>query len=781
MSNIVGGPLSQIVQDQIERRQKIIGNNSEVLSELGERIIHNNNKSSWVRMASSVDITDTTKISKNLTGVTKGKNFSQQFALFGGINFSPSITRGGVTPDLDNIFTAKDYSYGLGGNEQGYQPIFGIDSVKVGHINRGAVRKFDIRLMAHNKTQLEIIETLYLRLGYYMLLEWGHTVYVNSTGNLVKSPEYFTPAYNTFYEEGKTDNDIIQGINSYQRESGGNYDGALVIVSNYSWNLEQDGSYSITISGISKGGLIDSLLLNYPEDTDTPSVEKYVIINPNTGEKNRILKGLGQSTTVPKGSTLDKYYSGKIADKLSEGAFETLKTLGAIQTPNEFQDQTKLEVSFENEQDNDNTITILDQRKSALNKKLFEYHKALKTASWININNKPRYKSVEGKDLITLKFDNPNKASDGYAYNYIKLGKLLDDIRTILFQDRNNVSIKIDNTRDENFMFTHPFQHSSDPGVCLVPFSFYEQEEGPEQKLLYDILGSDFRVEGDPNKKFQGKIMNIHVNMEFLAKTLQTSVDTDSGEISLYKFLDKVLSGIQSTLGDINRFNLTYIENSDSGKGEGQTGGGGLLIFDDTVIPGLPEGQSADNAISSTGEKQLKLFGVIPNVEGSFVRNINVESSISQKFATQITVGSTASGVNNSTTLLSRWNEGTENRLEAAKRKEQPTNSDNSVQENNKLLEIIKKKYKDHVEYIKNTYINFKAPAPSVITTAQSNLKYLLEYDLAVKTTNGELAGKGFIPINLTIELDGISGMLLFQRITPTEEILPYSYIYSFY
>ena len=33
MSNIVGGPLSQIVQDQIKWRQQIIGNNSEVLSE----------------------------------------------------------------------------------------------------------------------------------------------------------------------------------------------------------------------------------------------------------------------------------------------------------------------------------------------------------------------------------------------------------------------------------------------------------------------------------------------------------------------------------------------------------------------------------------------------------------------------------------------------------------------------------------------------------------------------------------------------------------------------
>jgi hypothetical protein len=57
MSNITGGPLDKWVQDQIRIRQQIIGNNSEALSEIGERVLYNNNRNAWVRLASSVNIT----------------------------------------------------------------------------------------------------------------------------------------------------------------------------------------------------------------------------------------------------------------------------------------------------------------------------------------------------------------------------------------------------------------------------------------------------------------------------------------------------------------------------------------------------------------------------------------------------------------------------------------------------------------------------------------------------------------------------------------------------
>ena len=47
---------------------------------------------------------------------------------------------------------------------------------------------------------------------------------------------------------------------------------------------------------------------------------------------------------------------------------------------------------------------------------------------------------------------------------------------------------------------------------------------------------------------------------------------------------------------------------------------------------------------------------------------------------------------------------------------------------------------------------------------------------MAIKTLNGSIAGKGFIPIDLTVELDGISGILLYQKLLTTNEILPSSY-----
>lgn len=759
MSNITGGPLDKWVQNQIKIRQQIIGNNPEALSEIGERVLYNNNRNAWVRLASSVNTLLGFKFGFETNDIFYDEILSKEFVLFGGVNFNPSITKGGVVPDQflqNSIIASSGYSYGLGGKEQGYQPLPGLDSVKISHLNKGAIRKFDIRLRAHNRTQLEIIETLYLRLGYYMLLEWGHTSYVNSKNEFITSPEYNTPAFNLFYEKDTVDNDVVGAISEHRRETAGNYDGALLKVDNFSWTLETDGSYSIFLSGVSKGGLLDSLLLNYPEDTNTPSMD-YIVVNPDKTKKERILRTLGKSDTG--GSDLNKHYSKVISNKLSQGEFDELFKAGAIQKPDEFEEQEKLNISFENELDNDNTITILDQRKSALNKILFKYHKDLKRANWRKINNKNRYKTLENNNLITLKFDNPNNSEDGFAYNYITLRKLLDDIQNILKNSRNNPGINIDSEVEKNFMFTHWFQHSADPSICLIPFD-YVQDNGVKQQLLGNILGTGFRV-GDGNEtQFQGKIMNIHVNMEWVAKCLQNSTQADSGEISLYEFLDKLIAGIQKSLGGINNLNITYLEEKEEGSG--------LTIYDDTIIPGVTSTPSDEIA--------LRLFGVRPNAEGSFVRNISTQSKITSKMATQIAIGSTASGVNNSTTLLSRWNEGMEDRLEAAKRRKQTSNSDSTSNSSQKLLENINKRYLKHLEFIKETYIDFKHPAPRVTTTAQSNLKYLLEYDLAVKTLNGNLAGKGFIPIDLSLELDGISGILLYQRIKTSEEVLPYSY-----
>ena len=145
--------------------------------------------------------------------------------------------------------------------------------LKIVHKNRGAIRQFDIKLKAQNKDQFDIIDALYLRLGYFILIEWGHTSYFDTSGpesEYIANPEFFTPAFNSLFGGGDTD-DILAKLKSQRETTSGNYDGGLVKVTNFSWNFNSDGTYDITISALSIGGLIDSLKLNF----NGPNVTNY--------------------------------------------------------------------------------------------------------------------------------------------------------------------------------------------------------------------------------------------------------------------------------------------------------------------------------------------------------------------------------------------------------------------------------------------------------------------------------------------------------------------------
>ena len=75
----------------------------------------------------------------------------------------------------------------MGSNERGLQPVPGIIGVDVDTINRGSIKKATVTLKAFNKFQFGIIEILYLRLGYTMMLEYGWDKLLRSdqNGNLV--------------------------------------------------------------------------------------------------------------------------------------------------------------------------------------------------------------------------------------------------------------------------------------------------------------------------------------------------------------------------------------------------------------------------------------------------------------------------------------------------------------------------------------------------------------------------------------------------------------------
>ena len=786
MANLTGSPLDSYVQDQIEIRQKVLGNNPEIQN-LDVRVLNNHNKNSWVRLVSSVDVIGEDILSEVGT-IPKGENLAKGFVLMGGVTNTiggASLPRGGVIPDQKSNqypLTAAQYSYGLGNLDYGLTPPPGLISAQIQHLNRGAIRKFQIKLQAQNKDQMAILEALYLRLGYYMLLEWGHTNYIDRNNKFVNNPDYTTPAYAGLFG-GQSSNNIETAINNHRSITGGNYDGALFKVDNYSWSINIDGSYDITLSGISKGGLIDSLTMGTPGifgDKATP-IQNYTVILPSdNNERRTILNKLGVTTSDDE---IVKIYKQTIAEKLAAGMYEFLKSSGAIKviSPNSVSNPKALNLkeAFDTS-DDDLNITILDQNRSILNQVLFKLTRQLKKENWLRIGEKERYKSFqlrpelltslnlsELSELVSIKFDNVNKEDNPYEYNYITLGSLISIIKEKILTNENNPSgIKISDGYEDNLMFTHWFQHSTDPTVCLIPYS----AQGGFEDNLNKIISKTFRVGTEGDQSYQGRLMAIHVNIEYISKTLRKTSGID-GKINLYSFLEELMYGIEVSLGRLNNFTVTYDDVN------------GLNIKDDTIIPGI--GQEIDDG----NQTKLRLYGTLPYNEGTFVRNISAQSKITSKMATQIAIGATASGtpVNESTALLSRWNGGLVDRIKAKDNEESltrkleiefvaGTNSQAGPTIADEIREELDIKYAKQLKFLVNQYDLFQNQGNPTYSEAQTNLQSLLEYDLAIKTLNGNIAGKGMIPIDLTLEMEGISGILLSNKILTTNEVLPSSY-----
>jgi hypothetical protein len=191
-------------------------------------------------------------------------------------------------------------------------------------------------------------------------------------------------------------------------------------------------------------------------------------------------------------------------------------------------------------------------------------------------------------EALAIKFDNASKADNAAEYNYITLGALLSIIKEKVLTSNNNIPLPISDGYKDNYMFTHWFQHSTDPKVCLIPFDTKNNlnVEGLDVNTteFNKILSTTFReVEGDttPSSPYKGYLMAIHVNIEFISKTLKESAD-ERGGINLYSFLEKLMYGIQDALGNINRFTVTYDETE------------GINIKDDTIIPGIND-EEKDN------------------------------------------------------------------------------------------------------------------------------------------------------------------------------------------
>jgi hypothetical protein len=264
---IIGEELEDYVQGQINARQTLhgsgVGHTGTLRTDKQINLLNSN--TSWIKLASGVSISGSNRLTElNLSPDLTGMGLAKNNILFSGtskIIDGKLEQREGFLPRDDN----SSYTYG----SFGFSPMPGIESVDIKTLTRGSLKKATVKLTANNKQQFDIIDLLYMRLGYTVLLEYGNSIYTtngtdkNILRNTLIEDMFFNTESNGSYIE------MLEPIKDKRIEYKGNYDALLGKISNFNWTFNPNGSYSIELTIISLGDVIESLKSNLSIDSKT--------------------------------------------------------------------------------------------------------------------------------------------------------------------------------------------------------------------------------------------------------------------------------------------------------------------------------------------------------------------------------------------------------------------------------------------------------------------------------------------------------------------------------
>jgi hypothetical protein len=252
------------------------------------------------------------------------------------------------------------------------------------------------------------------------------------------------------------------------------------------------------------------------------------------------------------------------------------------------------------------------------------------------------------------------------------------------------------------------------------------------------------------SKPWAGRFMHVLVNFNHISETLKRNID-EEGNISVYQFLTQLMRGIQKALGNINNFEIIFNESTNT-----------LRIIDNTMIPGLLKNPTISSFNVGT------LFGNY----GSFVNNVSIKSELSGKFASIATVGAQANGntVGIDATFLSKWNTFDKITDRHVTRK----TNENTPPPGQTPEELYKLNLFAFNQYLAK--VNSCVVSDVDVASVTDIMTDILRYEIALATNNDDIPGIGFIPINLQLDVEGLSGIKIYDTYTIDTSILPKSY-----
>jgi hypothetical protein len=257
----------------------------------------------------------------------------------------------------------------------------------------------------------------------------------------------------------------------------------------------------------------------------------------------------------------------------------------------------------------------------------------------------------------------------------------------------------------------------------------------------------------------------------YILTTIDANLDNNN-KAPLINVLKALLNGISNALGSINTLEPFIDEITNTGK-----------IIDQSTIPGKYEILSKLEKVKPDDTTILDLYGYYNRENGNttagFVRNFGIKTEITPNLATMISIGAQANGnvLGEEATTFSKLSYGLEDRIQPIKTFS--PNSSKNFTSNNPIDAL-----KENI----NSYVNniLKPQQGNAFTTTPISLtdedfekgsiiidinKYFIGY-----FTNSNVIGSTFIPIKMSLDMLGLSGVKIFQKFKTTSNILPYDY-----
>jgi LAS superfamily LD-carboxypeptidase LdcB len=761
---------------------------------------------------------------------------------------------------IDSLYSSEDifegnYNYGFGSDpDWGLVAMPGLEGVDIKSKNMGSLREATVTIRANSEAQFKLLDTIYNRLGYTMFLEWGHSVFFNSENKYVSNPLESTPSLIPQFLDAKDDlcvtaqGKLQSAIQTNREMSGGNYDAFLGLVTNFTWEFNQGGYYTITLKMSSMGDIIESLQVDQPlsdinstldsaqqsiQENEISALAKFLEIAA-TPEGSGVFYGdrwniFGDSFSPESiQNNLGNYKTTLVANNtftyksesawtsaarlvltpvtlVVDGVTQIVSTIGSIFT-------------FGAIRISDPTLTnaIWNSNLGA-----FAVKEDISTES--DSSEELRYQRLgtsAGKIIS-------GRAIFGKTpYSYIRFGDILDFIkdRLLIYNSLcdNEPILDIDTNTSSNFCYYTGANMSADPSKVMVrvdvPMTpdylagFADQRIGGKNNVNWtggtsntSIFGyKDAHLEpfvtqeafvGKTTNITAGLIMNIYFEYDYLLDVMKSKRDSETKMLSLFDFINELLSTASSCLGGVNKLDLR-VENDST-----------LRIYDQNMVYGASQPDTEETSI-------INLYGLKSN-EGSFVKDFNMKTELTNDFATQITIGAQAQGSAGTMDagLLSSFNYGLVDRVKpkiisapqkdggSSKSKTQDT-YENLIKVRNKLMFLwlgyagasignytfdlsdakIRKleeqqnekgeKLFESVDFQQETNVYF---FPGFPEERMGEFVKLQQDFFALLHINSDYVSnqQGMLPIGINATLDGLSGIKIYDRFSVDTRMIP--------